>query len=73
MLLSQKNIRFSDFVQILKAFGFSHQRTNGSHQIYFNIIINKDINIQNFKGEAKSYQVRDFLKLIQRYELSFKD
>jgi len=73
MLLSQKNVKFSDFVTIILAFGFVYQRTNGSHQIYFRDDIQEGLNIQNLKGEAKAYQVRGFLKLVDEYRLELKE
>ena len=73
MILSQKNIKFSNFILILKAFGFLHQRTNGSHQIYFNRNIQISMNVQDSKDMAKPYQVRDFLKLVENYKLDFKE
>jgi len=63
------NIKFKDFISIVESFGFILLRTSGSHNIYFNGEINEMINIQNYKGEAKSYQIKQFLYLIEKYNL----
>jgi hypothetical protein len=31
------------------------------------------INIQNFKGEAKPYQIKQFLYLVEKYNLELRD
>ena len=69
ILNSQKNIDFYDFVTILEAFGFFCVRSDGSHNIFKNTSVNEIINIQNVNGEAKPYQVKQFLSLIEKYNL----
>jgi len=69
IISNQKNIKYNDFVTLIKAFGFELDRSNGSHNIYFNSEINKQINIQNIKGEAKPYQIKQFLKLVESNNL----
>ncbi|MCL2396918.1 MAG: type II toxin-antitoxin system HicA family toxin [Defluviitaleaceae bacterium] len=70
---NHNNVKFSDFVSLLKHFGFELKRVNGSHHIYKNHIIGKSINIQNDKGEAKSYQVKQFLEIIEKCKLEMED
>jgi hypothetical protein len=65
------NIKFNDFLSIVESFGFMLLRTKGSHNIYFNKDINEMINIQNFRGEAKPYQIKQFLYLVEKYNLEF--
>jgi hypothetical protein len=31
------------------------------------------LNLQNVKGEAKPYQIRQFLRLVERYNLSLRE
>ena len=73
MLNNQKNVKFSDFVIILRAFGFYCARNEGSHNIYKNTIVNEIINVQNVNGEAKPYQIRQFFSLIEKYNLQMED
>lgn len=67
-----KNIKFSDFQKLLEAMGFSLARVNGSHHIYVHDEITDIVNIQNVKGDAKPYQIRQVLKLIERHGLQLE-
>lgn len=64
-----ENVSFSDFQRLVESYGFALRRTSGSHYIYRNPEIPKIVNIQEVGGQAKPYQVRQFLRLIERYEL----
>jgi predicted RNA binding protein YcfA (HicA-like mRNA interferase family) len=68
-----RNVRFDDMVGLLKAFGFVQARTSGSHHIFVHPGINELVNLQKVQGEAKPYQVRQFLKLVERYHLTLED
>ena len=69
---SQKNVRYSDFVSLIEAFGFEHDRIKGSHAMYKHTGIPKIMNIQDDKGQAKPYQIRQFLQLIKNYNLKLE-
>jgi predicted RNA binding protein YcfA (HicA-like mRNA interferase family) len=73
ILAGSKNIRFSDFVSLVNAFGFELQRVNGSHHIFAQPNVPELLNLQNQKGEVKPYQVRQFLKLVEQYNLRMED
>ncbi len=67
---NQKNVRFGDFVAVLTAFGFTLNRVTGSHQIYDHPDVPQSVSIQpDRNGKAKPYQVRQFLKLVEKYDL----
>ena len=68
-----KNIKFADFVGLVESFGFSLARISGSHHIFKNPDLGVLINIQDAKGEAKSYQIRQFLKIVEKENLKFED
>ena len=68
-IANQKNINYNDFVTLLKAFGFRLDRSEGSHNIFSNDAVSERVNVQNKKGEAKPYQINQFLKLIEKYDL----
>ncbi|MCL2004405.1 MAG: type II toxin-antitoxin system HicA family toxin [Oscillospiraceae bacterium] len=70
---NSKNVRFNDFVTVVKAFGFFPARSEGSHFIYKNSEINEWINLQNVNGEAKPYQIKQFLSLVEKYNLKLED
>jgi len=48
-------------------FGFIFRGGKGSHRIYVKDGIREMLNFQNVKGKAKPYQVKQFLKIIERY------
>lgn len=66
---SYQNISFNDFVTLIEGSGFEFVRQKGSHQIFWNDDIKESLNIQNVEGEAKPYQVKDFLRIIEEYDL----
>ncbi len=68
-----KNVKFNEFDTLIKAFGFESVRINGSHHIYNRDDIPEIINIQNRKGEVSPYQVKQFLALIEQYNLRLNE
>lgn len=51
-------------------FGFILDRIKGSHHIYLNPRLPQRVSIQpTTNGQAKPYQVRQILKLIEQFEL----
>jgi predicted RNA binding protein YcfA (HicA-like mRNA interferase family) len=68
-----KNIRFTDMVNLVRCFGFELSRTEGSHHIFFRPDIPELVNLQNVKGQAKPYQMRQFLKLVEKHNLKLED
>lgn len=73
ILSGSKNIQFNELVTLVEAFGFSLSRVNGSHQIFTHPDIPELLNLQNRKGDAVPYQVRQFLVLIEEYALTLED
>ena len=67
------SIRYNDFVALIKAYGFKRTHSNGSHEIYRRQDIPDIVNIQNDNGKAKSYQVKQFLSIIEKYNLKLED
>lgn len=66
---SYNNISFADMVNLVEAFGFILARKQGSHNIFRHTAIKEFINLQNYKGKAKPYQIRQFLQLVEKYNL----
>jgi predicted RNA binding protein YcfA (HicA-like mRNA interferase family) len=58
---------------LVEAFGFRLARTNGSHHIYVHPDVQELVNLQKVNGQAKPYQVRQFLKLVERYNLTLEE
>ena len=70
---NNKNVQFNELIVIAEAFGFIPARSDGSHFIYKNEKINEWINLQNKNGEAKPYQIKQLLSLIEKYNLKMED
>jgi predicted RNA binding protein YcfA (HicA-like mRNA interferase family) len=72
LMSGSKNISFSDVVLCIEAFGFVLTRVNGSHHIFVHPGVPQLINLQNVDGKAKPYQVRQFLQIVERYDLKME-
>ena len=66
---SDNNINFNDFRNLIIDLGFGFIRQNGSHIQYYNSGINERMTIQNNKGKAKGYQVRQLRNIILKHGL----
>ena len=51
-------------------FGFRIDRISGSHHILVHPDIPEFVNLQNYKGKAKPYQIKQLLDLIERHNLT---
>jgi predicted RNA binding protein YcfA (HicA-like mRNA interferase family) len=72
-LSSPKNVRFNQMVMLVEAFGFRLSRVKGSHHIFVHPQVQELVNLQNVGGKAKPYQIRQFLRLVERYNLTMED
>ena len=73
LLAGSKNVRFTDMVGLVEAFGFRLARISGSHHIFVHPSITELVNLQNVNGQAKPYQIRQFLKLMEKSDLKLED
>jgi predicted RNA binding protein YcfA (HicA-like mRNA interferase family) len=64
---------FRDFERLLKAFGFVCARVSGSHHIYIHPDTDRPLSVQPRGDEAKAYQVKQFIDMIERYGLKLGD
>ena len=62
-------ISFRDFEKMLRAFGFKHVRTTGSHRQYLHPKLSRPLPVQPTSKDAKAYQVREFLELVREHGL----
>ena len=67
------NVAFSDFTNLIEGFGFEFDHIVGSHHIYRRPDVSEKVNVQPSHSEAKPYQLRQFLQLVDRYELEMED
>ena len=63
------NVSFRDMVNLIEGFGFVSDRTSGSHHIFVHPDISELINLQDVRGQAKPYQIKQFLRLVERYNM----
>ena len=73
VLAGSRNIRFDDMAALVRAFGFRLSRTSGSHHIFVHDDVPELVNLQEVDGKAKPYQIRQFLTLVERYNLQLGD
>jgi predicted RNA binding protein YcfA (HicA-like mRNA interferase family) len=68
-----RNVGFDDFTGLVRAFGFALVRKSGSHHIYTRPDIQQLVNLQDVNGQAKPYQIRQFLRLVEKYNLTMEE
>lgn len=69
-LASPANLRFEGASALARAFGFQLSRVRGSHHIFAHPNVRELVNLQEVKGKAKPYQVKQLLALVEGYNLS---
>ena len=70
---SVQNVAFREMVDLVEGFGFAQVRTSGSHHIFTHPDVPTPLNLQEVRGEAKPYQIRQLLRMIERYALRLED
>lgn len=70
VLTGRRSVPFRDFERLLAAFGFVLDRVSGSHHIYVHPRCDRPLSIQPRGHEAKPYQVRQFIEMIERFGLT---
>ena len=73
ILQGSKNVRFQEMIVLVQAFGFRQSRVSGSHRIFTHPGIPELVNLQDVHGQAKPYQIKQFLKLVERHNLVLED
>jgi predicted RNA binding protein YcfA (HicA-like mRNA interferase family) len=69
---TNRSVSFRDFVALIEAFGFVYQRTKGSHQSFAHSDCPRLLVIQPLGKDAKRYQIREFLDLVEQYALNMR-
>lgn len=67
------NVAFRDMIDLAEGFGFRVVRVRGSHHILTHPAISEIVNLQEVRGEAKPYQIRQFLRLVERHNLILEE
>jgi predicted RNA binding protein YcfA (HicA-like mRNA interferase family) len=63
------NVDVNDFIKIALFLGFTHRQGKGSHQVLGKKGIKEGIVFQDVRGKVKPYQVKQFLRLIEKYNI----
>jgi predicted RNA binding protein YcfA (HicA-like mRNA interferase family) len=67
-----RNMRFEDMITLVQAFGFCRSRSSGSHYIFTHPDVKELVNLQEVDGNAKPYQIQQFLRLVEKYDLELE-
>ena len=73
VLAGSRNVRFEDACRLVEGFGFCLDRTSGSHRIFRHrrgLILNLQ---PDRNGQAKPYQLRQLLDLVEENGLTLED
>ena len=63
-------VRFTDLCKVCEHYFGQARQSSGSHRVYKTPWIGDPrVNVQNEKGRAKAYQVKQVLKAIERLEV----
>jgi predicted RNA binding protein YcfA (HicA-like mRNA interferase family) len=62
-------MKFREFERQLRDYGFELKRTSGSHRIYVHPKVPRPLSVQPIGNEAKAYQVRQLMAMIEEFEL----
>lgn len=69
-----ENVAFADARRLVEALGFAFRKEHrGSHLVYRHPSVPTLVNLQAQRGQAKSYQLRQLLRVIQRYDLRLEE
>jgi hypothetical protein len=71
MRTKRRNVKFSDFIALVKALGFEFDRQTGSHALYRHSY-GAVLNLQNDDGDAKPYQIAQLLSAVDSYGLNLR-
>jgi len=58
---------------LIEGFGFTPLRTKGGHHIFGRPGMEELVNVQDVGGQAKPCQIRQFLRLVERYNIGMED
>lgn len=67
------NVAYDDFRRLVEAIGFAAARSSGSHTVFIHPRMTEHLSLQPHRGDAKPYQIRQFLSLVEKYDLRLRD
>lgn len=66
------NVSLEDMRRLVEATGFELARTSGSHYVFTHPGVVELLCLQEVQGQAKPYQIRQYLRLVERYALTLE-
>jgi hypothetical protein len=66
------NVDFADAQKLVERLGFEELRVTGSHHVYARLGVAQQLNLQDRRGHAKPYQLRQLASLVRRYNLTIE-
>jgi len=63
------NVAFDDLIGLLQALGFNEAGGRGSHRVFVRPGVAEILTLQQVRGQAKPYQVRQVVALVRQYNL----
>ena len=72
-LIAPQNLRFAELCTLAELFGYRLDRVHGSHHIFVHSRASRPLNLQNFAGKAKPYQVRQLLRDVEEFHLGLEE
>lgn len=66
---NQKNVKFDELVSFLEWLRFDSKQKGTSHRTFKKPNIEELINIQEKKNEVKPYQIKQVVKIVEKYGL----
>ena len=73
ILAGSRNLRRAEMIGLAEGFGFRLSRIQGSHHILVHPDVPELVDLQEVDGQAKPYQIRQFLKLVERHRLQLEE
>lgn len=70
---TDRSVDFRDFLAMIEAFGFRNVRTKGSHRSYAHPDCDALLVVQPKGKDAKRYQVREFVGIVEENGLTLDD
>jgi predicted RNA binding protein YcfA (HicA-like mRNA interferase family) len=73
LLSTRRTVSFRDFVALIQAFGLTEERQKGSHRCFSHPHCHRPLVIQPKGSDAKDYQIKQFLDMIEENGLTLED
>ena len=67
------NVAFGDALSLVECLGFELRRVSASHHVFAHPDIAELLNLQSVRGQAKPYQLRQLMRLVERYDLRLRN